>query len=140
MFRHSEIKNFKPQKRTLTTSESASTAGEYPYRLNFYERPPLFEVTVEDLEECAIDRLRILAEIESSYARNRTWDELKEVTGKLCRKYLYLNSNKTTVGHINSQEQRKRDHLGHFVLRLAFCRSTQEEIRKSRDNIVSSEI
>lgn len=125
MFKHSDIK---PQKRALTTSESAGTAGEYPYRLNFYERPPLFEVTVEDLEECAIDRLRILAEIESSYARNRTWDELKGVTGKLCRKYLYLNSNKTAIGHINSQEQRKRDHLGHFVLRLAFCRS--EELRR----------
>ncbi|KAI6045414.1 DNA primase, large subunit [Pisolithus marmoratus] len=124
MFKHKELK---PQKRD-TTSADASTAPGYPYRLNFYELPPLFDVTLEDFEECAIDRLRILAEIESSYARNRSWAELREVTNKLCRKYLPMNANKTALGKINSQEQRKRDHLGHFVLRLAFCRS--EELRR----------
>lgn len=30
----------------------------YPFRLNFYSRPPLEEVTIEEFEGWALDRLR----------------------------------------------------------------------------------
>ena len=30
----------------------------YPFRLNFYTRPPLEEVTIEEFEGWALDRLR----------------------------------------------------------------------------------
>jgi len=85
-----------------------------------YDKPPLYDVTIEDFEICALDRLRILAEIESSAARNRTWEETKTVTMSQCAKYLPLNANSARVDH---NSERKKDHLGHFVLRLAFCRS-----------------
>ncbi|TFK42657.1 eukaryotic and archaeal DNA primase, large subunit-domain-containing protein [Crucibulum laeve] len=98
----------------------------YPHRLNFYDKAPLFDVTVEEFEICALDRLRILAEIESSAARNRTWEELKNVTETQCGKYLPLSAN--TAKSIRLDEQRRKDHLGHFVLRLAFCRS--EDLRR----------
>ena len=96
-----------------------------------YEESPLFDVTIEEFETCALDRLRILAEIESSSARNRTWAELAKVTDDQCRKYLPLDSTpKPTLEKRNLNpellmldEERRRDHLSHFVLRLAFCRS-----------------
>ncbi|KAJ3726140.1 DNA primase large subunit [Lentinula raphanica] len=100
--------------------------GNTSYRLNLYDQPPLYDVTVEDFETSALDRLRILAEIESSAARNRSWDETKQVTITQCGKYLPLNSN-SALG-IDVQAERKKDQLGHFVLRLAFCRS--EELRR----------
>lgn len=31
---------------------------QYPFRLNFYVRPPLEEVTIEEFEGWALDRLR----------------------------------------------------------------------------------
>ena len=31
---------------------------EYPYRLNFYRLPPTAEITLEQFEQWAIDRLR----------------------------------------------------------------------------------
>ena len=31
---------------------------EYPHRLNFYEVPPIAEITLEEFEQWAIDRLR----------------------------------------------------------------------------------
>ncbi|PHM10918.1 hypothetical protein CK516_05505 [Nostoc sp. 'Peltigera malacea cyanobiont' DB3992] len=31
---------------------------EYPYRLNLYDRPPTAEITLEQFEQWAIDRLR----------------------------------------------------------------------------------
>lgn len=38
-----------------------------------------------------------------------------------CRKYMELESN--TVSIDKRDAQRRRDQLGHFVLRLAFCRT-----------------
>jgi len=89
-----------------------------------YQSPPLVEVTLERFEECALNRLRILAEIESSYARNRTWEELKNVTDAQCKKYLNLKPNGAGAGAKEPLVlERENDHLSHFVLRLAFCRS-----------------
>jgi DNA primase large subunit len=89
--------------------------------IHSYEKPPLGDVTIEEFELFAIDRLRVLGEIESSWARNRPSFELKEVVGDQCTKYVPLASNSAkTVG---LDEQRRKDHIGHFVLRLAFCRS-----------------
>ncbi|KAJ7046717.1 eukaryotic and archaeal DNA primase, large subunit-domain-containing protein [Mycena alexandri] len=94
---------------------------KYLHRLNFYDKPPLYDVSIEEFETSALDRLRILAEIESSAARNRTWEETKTVTSTQCEKYLPLKSS-SAVG-TDKEAQRRIDHLGHFVLRLAFCRS-----------------
>lgn len=86
-----------------------------------YDLPPAGEVTIEEFETCALDRLRILAEIESSYARNRPWEELKKYTLEQCNKYLRLDASSAIKQDLDSQ--RRKDHIGHFVLRLAFCRS-----------------
>jgi len=77
-------------------------------------------VTVDEFETTAIERLRVLAEIESSLARNRSWDELKNITHQQYMKYVPLHTNNSKS---DAAEERRRDHLGHFVLRLAFCRS-----------------
>ena len=86
-----------------------------------YDKPPLYDVSIEEFETSALNRLRILAEIESSAARNRTWEETKTVTTTQCEKYLPLKSS-SALG-VDRESQRRADHLGHFVLRLAFCRS-----------------
>ncbi|KAA1474935.1 DNA primase large subunit [Dentipellis sp. KUC8613] len=98
---------------------------KYPHRLNFYDKPPLDDVTIEEFEICALNRLRILAEIESCYARNRPFDELCSITRKQCEKYLPMDA---STSKTDLDAQRRVDHLGHFVLRLAFCRS--EELRR----------
>jgi len=79
------------------------------------------DVTIEEFELFAIDRLRVLGEIESSWARNRPLEELRKVVGDQCGKYLPLGNN--TARTVELDEQRRKDHIGHFVLRLAFCRS-----------------
>lgn len=79
------------------------------------------DVTIEEFELFAIDRLRVLGEIESSWARNRQPEELKKIVGDQCGKYLPLSNN--TARTVELDEQRRKDHIGHFVLRLAFCRS-----------------
>lgn len=101
--------------------------ARYPNRLNFYTLPPIHEVTIEQFEAWAIDRLRVLAEIESSQARNRTYGETKDAVNTLAKKLLPLNAN-TAVKTTDLMAERLKDHVSHFVLRLAFCRS--EDLRK----------
>lgn len=87
-------------------------------------------MTLEEFEISALNRLRILAEIESSGARQRGWDDLKTVTTTQCSKYLPLGINASIPDRNSSAKiteldaQRRSDVLGHFVLRLAFCRSS----------------
>lgn len=60
----------------------------------------------------------MLAEIESSYARNRTWEELKNGTDAQCKEYLNLKPNGAGTGEPLELE-RESDHLSHCV-RLLF--------------------
>lgn len=91
------------------------------HRNHSYDRPPIDDITIEEFETFALDRLRVLAEIESSFARNRTFKELSKVIETICEKYLPLNA--TSAEKKPRDEERRKDHIGHFVLRLAFCRS-----------------
>ncbi|KAN0061169.1 DNA primase subunit pri2 [Thecaphora frezii] len=99
----------------------------YPQRLNFYNLPPIHEVTIDQFESWAIDRLKVLAEIESSQARNRSFAEIKEAVNAVAKKHLPLSAN-TAYRSTDLDMERMKDHVSHFVLRLAFCRS--EDLRR----------
>jgi len=58
--------------------------------------------------------------------RNRSHADLSVIIKDQQKKHLPLNAN--TAVNIDHDEERKRDHVSHFVLRLAFCRS--EELRR----------
>ncbi|KZV86564.1 DNA primase, large subunit, partial [Exidia glandulosa HHB12029] len=116
------------EKRAAASAAASPYAHlTYQHRLNFYDEPPRYNITLDEFESCAIDRLRILSEIESCLARNRSPEDMKTVIDAQCRKFLPLDAN-TASKLVDVDAQRKRDHLGHFVLRLAFCRS--EELRR----------
>ncbi|KAG0141134.1 hypothetical protein CROQUDRAFT_52178 [Cronartium quercuum f. sp. fusiforme G11] len=103
------------------------SAPRYPSRLNFYSQPPTEEITIEQFETWAINRLRVLAEIENSLSRNRSFDELKPILTNRCKESLPLASN--TAKTVELDTQRKIDHYSHYVLRLAFCRSQELRAR-----------
>ncbi|MCJ1477500.1 hypothetical protein MMC13_006172 [Lambiella insularis] len=104
---------------------------EYPHRLSFYEVPPTAEITLEQFEQWAIDRLRILAELEACSFRNKTSAETVAHITPLLQKYLPLYSN--TSASLGFQDEklkleRQKDHYSHFILRLAF--SSTEDLRR----------
>jgi DNA primase large subunit len=107
-------------------------ARRYPFRLNFYREAPVHEVTIEQFETWAMDRLRVLAEVESSQARNRSYVEMKDLINAQAKRFLPLNAS-TASGAGGSvgpdlDAERMKDHVSHFVLRLAFCRT--EDLRR----------
>ncbi|KAI9446392.1 DNA primase large subunit [Lactarius indigo] len=112
--------------RKIVAEVQVHSGLKYPHRLSLYDQPPTEDITIEEFETCAIDRLRVLSEIESCYARNRPFDELKEITHSQSEKHIPLDHNSATTK--DRDGQRRKDNTGHFVLRLAFCRS--EDLRR----------
>ncbi|KAF8455045.1 eukaryotic and archaeal DNA primase, large subunit-domain-containing protein [Kalaharituber pfeilii] len=108
----------------------------YPHRLNFYSTPPTAEISLEQFEQWAIHRLRILGEIESSQFRNKTPKEIEVTLEPLLKKYLPLSASsyaKLSSKNLETvQLERKKDHYSHFILRLAFARSPDLRSRFSR--------
>ncbi|KAI5808779.1 eukaryotic and archaeal DNA primase, large subunit-domain-containing protein [Peziza echinospora] len=108
----------------------------YPHRLNFYTVPPTEEITLDEFEQWAIDRLRVLGEIESCTFRNKTPEEFESTMKPLLEKYLPLSANTSAslsdAKYHAAQLERKKDHYSHFILRLAFARSDELRMRFSR--------
>ncbi|KAI5853498.1 eukaryotic and archaeal DNA primase, large subunit-domain-containing protein [Tricharina praecox] len=125
MFRQEQFKKASATKKHFSNT-TVYLKSDYPHRLNFYTSPPTAEVTLDQFEQWAIDRLRVLEEIETSLYRNKSPDELKITLAALLKKYLHLDSNSSHSTQLH--EQRQKDHYSHFILRLAFARS--EDLRR----------
>jgi DNA primase large subunit len=105
----------------------AHAAPAYPHRLNFYGTAPTADITLEQFETWAIDRLRVLAELEACQFRNRSGAETAAHIKPLLERHLALASNTAGSGAAATAE-RQKDHYSHFILRLAFCAT--EELRR----------
>lgn len=107
---------------------------EYPHVLQLYLTPPLGEISLEDFESMAFDRLKVLRILEQATLMGHKLfsPEWKmAVLGYLkkdgLRKYanLLLNSgaNSETDADLS---MRREDHISHFILRLCHCRTADE--------------
>ncbi|KAG9231840.1 eukaryotic and archaeal DNA primase, large subunit-domain-containing protein [Amylocarpus encephaloides] len=99
---------------------------EYKHRLNFYITPPTADITLEQFEQWAIDRLRVLAELEACSFRNKSPAETAAHMKPILDRYLPLSS--STSGSATLQHERQKDHYSHFILRLAFA--STEDLRR----------
>ncbi|KAK3297204.1 eukaryotic and archaeal DNA primase, large subunit-domain-containing protein [Chaetomium fimeti] len=99
---------------------------QYPHRLNFYATPPTADITLEQFEQWAINRLRVLAELEACSFRNKTPAETALHMKPLLDKYLPLDATSSNSSELHLQRQ--RDHYSHFILRLAFA--STEDLRR----------
>ncbi|KAJ9134658.1 DNA primase large subunit [Pleurostoma richardsiae] len=107
-------------------ADPAYKETQYPHRLNFYSTPPTADITLEQFEQWAIDRLRILAELEACSFRNKTPAETATHMKPLLDKYLPLETNSSSSTRLFNERQ--KDHYSHFILRLAFA--STEDLRR----------
>ncbi|EPS43941.1 hypothetical protein H072_2062 [Dactylellina haptotyla CBS 200.50] len=136
------LRQIRKQKRGNYIAGPAGKDGGLPYpnRLNFYAVPPKDEVSLEEFEQWAIDRLRVLGEIETCLFRNNSTGEIDATLKRLLEKYLPLSSNNSIPeserskpkGFAGITNERKKDHYSHFILRLAFARSDDLRRRFTR--------
>ncbi|KAK1723849.1 eukaryotic and archaeal DNA primase [Colletotrichum acutatum] len=135
MLRH-DFNRIDPKRRNVVDHRKKQFASpvykelEYPHRLNFYTDAPTADITLEQFEQWAIDRLRdpqpVLAELEACAFRNKSPQEVANHMKPILDKYLPLESNTSHSPKLFAQRQ--KDHYSHFILRLAFART--EDLRR----------
>ncbi|KAJ1979435.1 DNA primase subunit pri2 [Dimargaris verticillata] len=97
--------------------------SKYPHRLNFYFSPPLSTIKAEDIEVWALERLQVLKSIESAYIRFKGDDEIRQAVEPTLSAYLPLSSNHNRKANLAAERQ--KDHVSHFILRLAFSKTAE---------------
>ncbi|KAG0064019.1 hypothetical protein BGZ89_009432 [Linnemannia elongata] len=114
--------------RQLLASGIKSTYDDdlYPTRLNFYREPPPLEISIEEFEQFALDRMQVLQALLTAQMRNLTPEQLDKAVSEAIRKYMPMSPNsKSSTSHRQLMEERRKDHISHFILRLAYSRSQE---------------
>jgi len=130
--------------RNLMKGRKLSPEDEkYPSAIQLYLQPPTMDISLESFEDLAVQRLKVLRVFEkqnlSGKAKfSKDWvdaitKELRETKPEdtLSKYYELADGMKTgglRVGEEAYMANREKDHVSHFILRLAYCRT--EELRR----------
>ncbi|XP_034538416.1 DNA primase large subunit [Notolabrus celidotus] len=117
------------KRRAITNSQTE----QYGHVLHFYGQPPLENISLSEFETFAVERLKLLKTVENlgvSYVKGS--DQYKH---KLENEFKALNfpyrpeteDRKPQTGP-SEVEKRRKDHISHFILRLAYCQT--EDLRR----------
>lgn len=128
--------DIKVKRRTVKAVVAGSLAETYPHDLQMYRVPPIGNISLSEFESLAIERLkilRILATVSTLKGHRLYSEEWKEaiyadVKTEGLKHYIKLLRG---LGQNNQEadlQTRRSDHISHFILRLAYCRS--EELRR----------
>ncbi|KAB0797933.1 hypothetical protein PPYR_08926 [Photinus pyralis] len=119
--------DFIARKKFQKKVESDNLIELYPTDLQFYNLPPGNQITLQEFEDLALERLQVLRILEQATQRGnklftQSWFDVVKSDlrkQKLVRFHHFLNLS----GGCSVLESRRADHLSHFILRLAYCRS-----------------
>ncbi|NXD37320.1 PRI2 primase, partial [Copsychus sechellarum] len=98
---------------------------QYPHSLQFYLEPPMESISLVEFESFAVDRLKLLKVIENlgvSHVRGTDIYKAKLEVELRRLKFPYRALAE------DDYEARRKDHISHFILRLAYCQS--EDLRR----------
>ncbi|XP_062927862.1 DNA primase large subunit isoform X2 [Mobula hypostoma] len=100
----------------------------YPLPIQFYDQPPCGDISLQEFESLAVERLKLLKSVENigiGYIRgSEPYNKKLECElRKLKFPYRVFNEEK-----MDDYEMRRKDHISHFILRLAYCHS--EDLRR----------
>nr|XP_035951860.1 DNA primase large subunit-like isoform X1 [Halichoerus grypus] len=97
----------------------------YPHSLQFYLEPPSESISLIEFENLAIDRVKLLKAVENlgvSYVKG-TEPYQSKLENEIRKLKFSFRENLE-----NEYEPRRKDHISHFILRLAYCQS--EDLRR----------
>lgn len=135
---------------------SASKSEEIPGYLQLYQVPPGDDISLTEFDEIAMERLKLLKNFENCKDSHQMHtDEFKVKLRKACDDVkLIVFPDQRGQDAQETSEMWRRDNIGHFILRLAFCRTpdnqkwlTQIEadllrfrLRQERESVVDSSL
>ncbi|KAI8482403.1 DNA primase large subunit [Branchiostoma belcheri] len=124
-------KRTKKSRRTVTLT-GGRNESRYQHNLQFYTVPPNETVSLEEFETFAIDRLKVLKAVESAGIKYmKTSEQYTQKLEQEIKKLMPIAVRRTDVeGSMQDKDydDRRKDHISHFILRLAYCKS--EELRR----------
>lgn len=127
--------DFTAYRRTLPKTSIGDSLSElYPHDVNMYTTPPSNTISLNEFEDIAIERLELFRIIEQAALKGHRlysdeWKQcIKEDLVKSgLKKYVRLMGGFNGTSDQDYQA-RRADHISHFTLRIAYCRS--EELRR----------
>ncbi|XP_072533158.1 DNA primase large subunit [Salminus brasiliensis] len=108
----------------------------YGHCLQLYVQPPLENVSLSEFETFAVERLKLLKTVENlgvSYVKSseqyskKLYTEISNLNFPCKTEVDESSLNKNQVGP-TELEKRRKDHISHFILRLAYCQT--EDLRR----------
>ncbi|XP_014670597.1 PREDICTED: DNA primase large subunit-like [Priapulus caudatus] len=117
------------------SGDGQSSQHPHSHTLQFYRIPPLGNISLQEFERFAVERLKALKLFEnvslvftrgSEEYKNKIRTELRKMGLKTFLRTMGQEENDADVDA--SHEERRRDNISHFILRLAYCKS--EELRR----------
>ena len=98
----------------------ADAAGEQQSTrfVNLYTEPPHGEIDMEQFEQCAKNRRRVLQGIEDAQAKGVKQKDMQEYIEKLLRQHM-----PEPRSAAEAEEARATDNTSHFILRMAYSRT-----------------
>lgn len=118
--------------------ESEDLEALYPHNVMMYHLPPTQNITLELFEELATERLAVLRILEHASAKNlhvmsKEWKEavITELNSSGYKSYTRLLDGHSSASDTKTKEldlqARRRDYISHFILRLVYCRSPDQQ-------------
>lgn len=125
-----------PRRSKVKITRSSNEDSLYrllPHNCLFYILPPLIDISLQEFEDLAKERLILLRILEQAGIKfpkilSEEWKEhvKTELNGAGLKHFVRLaRGNADTDQDMNA---RRRDYLSHFILRFAYCRS--EDLRR----------
>ncbi|KNC50933.1 DNA primase large subunit [Thecamonas trahens ATCC 50062] len=102
-------------------ARKAAGEGSRAAVLSLYAVPPTEELSLQEFEELALKRVQLLKAIAAAKAVGKSGKELSLAVGKAVDAFLPFRAT-------SRDEAEREDHISHFILRLAYCRT--EELRR----------
>ncbi|CAB4068170.1 PRI2 [Lepeophtheirus salmonis] len=122
----SQRRNRLAARRSQLDWKGSSLHELYPSALQLYDSAPRDDISLEEFEGFALERLKLLRIFEKNSSNHGSeWRPKVEADLKSSG----LESFIQVFGHCSRHnENRRKDHLSHFILRLAYART--EELRR----------
>ncbi|XP_056148046.1 DNA primase large subunit [Lampris incognitus] len=121
---------FPGRRRKLLTNHQTELYGHF---LQFYGQPPLENISLAEFETFAVERLKLLKTVENLGVSYFKMSE--QYTNKLRSELSTLNfpyrsdiDDRKPPSGPSEHEKRRKDHISHFILRLAYCQT--EDLRR----------
>ncbi|XP_055008189.1 DNA primase large subunit, partial [Boleophthalmus pectinirostris] len=118
--------------RRRKTNYNSALEELYGHPLQFYGQPPIENISLTEFETFAVERLKLLKTIENlgvSYVKlsDQYAKKLESEFKNLNFPYRVEVDDRKTQS-LSEHEKRRKDHISHFILRLAYCQT--EDLRR----------